>query len=250
MAELLRFATAESRPREPGEFVLTETARDIMRSLDWVRSSPGIAMTMIAGVPGAGKTRALQHFVAQEGYDAIYLKIANGEGKPTAIAANIMRMFNVDVNGMSLSSMRDTVSQCLGRGRVLILDEAEYLEQQGAEWVRAVAETRETDLVLCGDLTLRSMVAKLDKLDSRIDRRVIIKSVCRADVEAFVAGTPFATGVMVETLHGLAKKRGGLRSVDNVIRLAFVFAGSDPATEAHLKAAIHDMKLAPKGAAL
>ena len=247
MAELLKFATAESRPREPDEFVFTETGQDILRSLELVRSAPGIAMTMIAGVPGSGKTRALQHFVAQEGYDAVYLRVANGEGKPTAVATNIMRMFNVDVNGMSLSAMRDRVSRYIGRGRVLVLDEAEYLDKQGAEWVRALAETRQTDLVLCGDLTLLTKVSGIAKLSSRMKRPVVIKEVSRTDVEAFTEGTPFVAGAAIDALHAVAKMKGGLRNVDNVIRLAMIFSGSDRPTFAHLKAAVADMKLSGRG---
>lgn len=62
MADLLKFATAAARPRDPDGFVMTETAEDILRSLELVRAVDGTAMTMIAGAPGVGKTRAVHRF--------------------------------------------------------------------------------------------------------------------------------------------------------------------------------------------
>jgi DNA transposition AAA+ family ATPase len=247
MAEFLRIANAESRPRRSDEFVYTETARDILRSVELVRTLPGTAMTMITGEPGVGKTQALQHRCASEGFDAVYLSIANGEGKPTAIATNLLRMYRTEANGMSLSAMRDTLAQYIGRGRLLVLDEAQYLDPNGAEWVRALAEDGGFDLILSGDLALRALVARIPQLYSRMIRPVVVKTVTRADVAAMVEGTALATTKAIDALHAVARMKGGLRNVENVTRITGLFAGGDRPTVDHLKAAIIDMKLAPKG---
>src|SRR5690606_28627161 len=116
-----------------------------------IRSLDGPAVTMIAGAPGVGKTLALQHFVATEGHDALYASVAQGEGKPFCIAVSLLRLFWDDVRGMSLAHARGRLAGYIGKGRVLVVDEAQYLTAEGAEWLRALAETAGCDLVLCGD---------------------------------------------------------------------------------------------------
>ena len=182
---------------------------------------------MVAGVPGVGKSRTLKHFTEQEGYDALYLSIVDGEGKPTAVATNLLRLFREKSNGLSLSEMRERLMSYIGRGRVIILDEAQYLERQGAEWVRGLAESGDIDLVLAGDPMLHALVAKVPQLYSRMLRPILIKEVLREDVQAMVEGTAFDTDWAVDGLHSVARLKGGLRNVDNVTRIALLFAGQE-----------------------
>ncbi|PCJ05272.1 MAG: hypothetical protein COB16_16445 [Rhodobacteraceae bacterium] len=54
----------------------------------------------------------------------------------------------------------------------------------------------------------------------------------------------------LQGVGAIARLKGGLRNVANVTRLAQLFAGTANPTPAHLKAAIQDMKLAPRGTKL
>jgi len=249
MAQHLRIANADFRPRRPDEFAMTETAQDILRSLELMRSRPEPSLVMISGAPGVGKSKALEYFCAQEGHGALYWSIANGEGKPTAISETLLRGFRQQANGMSLSARRDMLAGFIGRGRVLILDEAQYLEPQGAEWARALAEDGEFHLVLSGDLSLQALVNKMPPLRSRVhaNRPVIVKHASRADVACMVEGSTFATPATIDLLHAVARLNAELRSVESVTRLAQLFAGQDQPGPEHLKAAIADLKLATKG---
>lgn len=247
MAELLKFATADSRPRSPGGFVRTETAEDILRSLHLMRSINGTAMTMIAGVPGIGKTHTLKHFCEPIGYDVIYMAVACDEGKPSGLAEVLMRFHLGSANGHSLTKARERLANLIGQGRVLVIDEAQYLTPAGAEWLRSLAETGGFDLVLCGDLRLAALVESIPQLYSRMRRPIRIASVKQADVEAVAAGTGFESPEAIKALFAVAKLRGGLRNVENVVQMAQLFAGNDRPGSAHLKAAIVDLKLDPKG---
>lgn len=249
MAEIVPIANAKARPIRSGGYVDTPTGRDMRRALDLARSKPGPAMTMIAGAPGVGKTRTVQEFCASEGYNAIYLCVARGEGKPSGIAHNILAMFGVMANGLSLSQMRGTVAQYIGHGRVLVVDEAQHLTDDGIEWLRGAAEAGGFDIVFAGDLALERRVSGLPQLQRRMLRPVIVTRVSKADVEAFVAESAFAGSfAAVDALHAVAGVRGGnLGNVENVLRLAELFAGGNSPTVDHLRAAILDMKLAPKG---
>lgn len=228
----------------------TETAQDILRSLELLRHKPEPGIVMIAGASGVGKTRAVQFFASEQGHDAITWSVANGEGKPSGIAYSLLSAFGTQGNGMSLSHMREFLVRYIGRGRVLILDEAQNLQPQGADWVRSLAEDGCFDLVLCGGLDLQHQVNRIAALRSRVhaSRPVIVHRVSRADVACVVKGTAFATDAAIKALHAVAQVfDGGLRNVEAAMHQATLFAGKDRATPEHLVWAIRDLKLAPMG---
>ena len=130
-----------------------------------------------------------------------------------------------------------------------MLDEAQHLTEDGAEWVRAIAEAGNFDLVLCGDLALEPLVQAIPQLYSRMQRKVVVREVCREDAAAIVSGTSFDMAPSIDALHAIARLRGGLRNVENVLRMARLFAGNARPKVERLKAAIADMKLGPKGGA-
>lgn len=78
-------------------------------------------------------------------------------------------------------------------------------------------------------------------------RPVVIRQVSRTDVAAIVEGTAFSDARSIDALHAIAKMRGGLRNIENVTRIAQLFAGNTKPNHKHLRAAIVDMKLSPKG---
>ena len=102
-------------------------------------------------------------------------------------------------------------------------------------------------MVFCGDLNLPRAIETMPQLQSLIMRPVVIKQTSRKDVAAVVEGTAFDTPATIDALHAIARLKGGLRNVENVTRLAQLFVGNASPTPDHLKAAIIDMKLAPKG---
>lgn len=75
-----------------------------------------------------------------------------------------------------------------------------------------------------------------------------IKSASRADVVAFLSDTDLDTPEVVEVLHHVARRPGGLRNVEQVIWNARKFAGQGAVTPAHVRAAIIDLGLESKGA--
>jgi hypothetical protein len=247
MANVVKMTTAEARPRAPGGFVRTDTAADILRSLELVRSIDGTAMTMIAGAPGVGKSRTLFEFCAGIGYDAIVLTVASGEGSPFDLATELARMYRENANGKSLAYLRDMFARWIGPGRLIAVDEAQYLTPKGAEWLRALAEDGGIDLVLCGDLALSAMVEGIPQLRSRMVRPVLVAGVSEPDVSALATEYGYSDALAVKALHAVACRAGGLRNVQNVLRLAKLFAGAAPPDLGHLKAAIIDMKLGMEG---
>lgn len=258
MAQHIRLAKLTDPPRAVGDWAETETARDIARSLDMVIASDAPCFTMIAGGPGTGKTTALKRFCDRLGDDALLITAAQGEGKPWEFATLLKSMWFSFPNCNGLAATRIQLAKMIGPEKVLLVDEAQYLNvknsktgQTGAafEWARAMAELGKFRLVFCGDLDLPGAIETMPQLQRRMVRPVVVRHASRADVAAIIAGTRLDRVEFGEVLHGVAKLRGGLGNVVNVARLAELFAGDGEVTLEHIKAAITDLKIGKWGKA-
>jgi DNA transposition AAA+ family ATPase len=257
MAEIVKLEKPEERRADPTGFIRTETADDILRSLSLVRSIDRPAMTMISGAPGIGKTETLRHYEAQNPETALRVSIAKGEGNPFHVASVVLTNFEpYQKYGTDLLMLRRRVTSYIGAARILLVDEAQNLFQKhklsatrgsAFEWLLAASEEGGFDLVFCGDLTLQGIIMGFPHLQSRMRRPVVIGGASRADVAAIAASFGLVTAPEINLLAAVAGLPGGLRNVDNVIRMAAIFAGRNKVGAAHLKAAVGDLKLQPKG---
>lgn len=259
MAQHLRIANTGSATRSLDDFTETQTSKDIWRSLDMVRSINGTAMTMISGAPGVGKTLTVKQFCRSLGHDAIYMQAAKGEGTAWNFAIALAGGWGYHFPHFNtLAQARQTFTSYIGKGSLVVIDEAQYLNQRNArnglvgeayEWFRGVAEDGRFDVVFCGDLTLASAIQSFPQLNSRMRRPIVIKAATENDVKAVAGGSGFESRATIRVLHAVAVLPGGLRNVENVLRTAIAFAGSEQPNQMHLKAAVVDMKLSPKGGA-
>jgi DNA transposition AAA+ family ATPase len=257
MTEHLKLINTGPQP-ETGRFVMTETAKDILRTLGLVRGRPGGGITMIAAAPGMGKTETLLHYL-QSAKRAFLVTCVAGEASPLNLAFSVMRSLDLgEPNNCRMPAERLRIAEAIGPDGMLIMDEAQNLVQRyprgGAnydalEWLRALAEEGCLSLVLSGDLKLVDTVGHLPQLLSRIriNRPVIVKRVPHADVEALAARRGLTDARVIEALGTVARQHGALRDVANVMDHAALFAGGRGIELAHIVAAITDLKLQPKG---
>ncbi|WP_161785460.1 TniB family NTP-binding protein [Palleronia rufa] len=185
------------------------------------------------------------------------VQAVRGEGTPWNFAHSLAGIWGyAPPDFRTVPEARVTLASFIGRYRMMIVDEAQYLDQknrrtgkcgEALEWLRGMAETGGFPVVLCGDSNLIAAVSSMPQLQSRMRRPVVIEGVRPKDVEALASGTGRDSPEAVKALAAVARKRGGLRNVENIIRRAGLFAGRDVPNLSHLKAAILDMKLAPKG---
>lgn len=258
MTNVIPLANPGGVTRQIGDWAETETFKDIIRSLELVRTMEPPAITMIAGAPGVGKTKTLFHFKSTARNVLMHVAV-QGEGGVWNLANELCQLLEIDEpNGRRLPEDRRRIAEAFGVGSLLIVDEAQYLVQrngrgrddvQAFEWLRGMAEDGWFNLALCGDMELPAFINAMPQLKSRIRRPVIVREASRADVLALVDGTAFASDPAVTALHAVARMPGGLRNVVRVVGSAEIFAGGSAPTLAHLKAAIVSEKLAPKGGA-
>ena len=254
MAEHLRLINDESPERKWG-MVMTSTAQEILRSIHHVRQAPG-RLTMIAAVPGAGKSEALLRYVQNEKHVLLHTTVA-AEGKVWDVAAALMEKLDLGIpNSRKLRAERTRIAEAIGVESLLMIDEAQYLAHKNPrggnvyetlEWLRAMAEEGCFSLVYAGDLALLDAVGHLPQLQRRMSRPVIVRHVPKADVAAIAGSLGVSDREIIKALYGVSTGYGGLGDVVNVIRHAKLFAGGDAVAEPHIMAAIEDLKLTPKG---
>jgi hypothetical protein len=254
MPEVIQFEKPKEHPAESGGFVRTATADDILRSIALIRSIDGPAITLISGASGIGKTETLLHYQRENWETTHYISVAHGEGNPFHVASQILAGFvTFGARGKGLDELRLQAARCIGPRGILFVDDAQNLFQRhklsatkGSSfgWLIAAAMQGGFDLAFCGDLSLQSIIAEhFEHIDSRIRRKTILKGVAAADVDAIAASEGvFGRGEM-DLLTAVSKLRGGLRNVENVLRMAAIFAGRDKVTVHPLKVAIQDLKL-------
>ena len=131
MPEILNFAKASEPLSDEFGFIRTETAQDILRTLTLMKSVNGPAVSMISGAPGIGKTETLLHYERENPEIALRISIPKGEGNPFHVSANILNLFNpYRRHDNDMTVRRSTIMRNLGRGRILLVDEAQNLFQR------------------------------------------------------------------------------------------------------------------------
>jgi len=235
--------------------VMTEISKDIIRTLDHVRGLP-TAITMIAGVPGAGKSETIRRYAQHHCKKMVQHTAVAGEGKIWDLARALMEQLEIgEPNSRRLSDSRYEIAAFIGAdGNTLIIDESQNLAHKNPrsgvnletfEWCRAMTEEGGFSLVFVGDLKLLNIVSELPQLQRRLRRPVIIRSVSRADVAAIAGTEGVVDEACIDALHGVSRTHGALGDVVNVCRHAKAFSGNRGVSAAHLLAAIEDLKLTP-----
>ncbi|MBV2360987.1 AAA family ATPase [Thalassococcus sp. CAU 1522] len=254
MAEHLHIIKPPEARQAPG-LVMTQTATDILRSVKLVADEPG-TLTMVAGIPGCGKSETLLRFI-QNNPEAIKLDIVAGEGRIWDLAAALMQHLEMGVpNSRRMREDRQRITEAIGFGRVLILDEAQYLANYNPrggfnfdayEWLRAMAEEGSFSVVFCGDLSLADAIGSVPQLRRRMVRPVEIRSIPKPDVAMFAASRGVTDSAVVDALAAMAKRHGGIGDVKRTLQHAEIRAEGRRIAAADVKAALLYLGLSARG---
>lgn len=249
MAEVVQFAKAGAQRPEPGTFVVTEIARDILRSLHLIHEGDGALFTMISGLPGCGKTMSLKQFSANES-NVDYIAFKSGENKPGDVSEVLFRHYLhwENPNGKSIPLRREKLMNHIAASqwrakRTLLADEAQHLSADGIEWLRGLAEDAGVSIAFSGDIRLSALIEPIPQLRSRMIRPVVMKGVPEADISTIAALWGVSDKDILNVLHAAAKQPGALRNISHVLSLAIDFSGSLTISGYHVRAAIVDLKL-------
>lgn len=243
MTEHLKLAKSDGAPEAPPSFIMTQTAREIHRSLRMMQRMSGFRIGLICGNAGIGKTTALEAFLSEEPL-ACMVTAAGGEDDPKSLAEDLCGRFGVyGWENMSLTARRKALVRTLTQFKILIMDEAQHYKLTALEWLRSLCEEACCDLVLAGDAKLYMVATCNAQIESRAVLPRLFSEVFPADVQAIAAAHSLDRDGIRRDLEGVAFKRGGIRHVRNVIELATAFANGGLVTRDHIFSAISQLGL-------
>lgn len=256
MSEVVQFAKPEAPPMIAGGFVMTDSAKEMLRSLHLVGSRSDGEVALISAAPGTGKTKTIFHFKHNVKPETLlHLAIAKEDDTPWGAACQLMETLDIGrPNNRDMRASRQRIAEAVGVENTLIVDEAQNLIPHNLrggtdwttfEWFRQMAEEGCFSLVFCGDLALIEMQHRLPQVWRRVlqNRPVIMKMVSKADVETFLGSRSIADPKITDVLYQVSRRGGGLGTVDGAIQHARLLAGGRAPGPAHIMAALEDLNL-------
>lgn len=157
-----------------------------------------------------------------------------------------------EIVGGGAKIQRAIIRRLAGTQGLLIIDEAQHLGVQALDALRALHDATGLGLALVGNETVyarmtggtgASRAAYLDRLFSRVGKRVRLLKPLVADIDALIDAWGVEAKACRQVLHEIAAKPGGLRGLTKVLRLASMFAnGSNRGIECDdIRAAWRDL---------
>lgn len=187
-------------------------------------------LVIIYGGAGLGKTITIAN------YKAANPNVFTIEATPTtATMGGIMRAISKACGINSVKGHNDALEQAIidrlkNTQGLLIIDEAQFLNERGLECARRIAELAGIGLALVGNetvygqLTGRNRGAEFAQLFSRIGKRVRLTTPSKADVKDLAIAWGIKAKEEQQLLEEIAKKPGALRIVTKVLKLASLMA--------------------------
>ncbi|MCR6661863.1 MAG: AAA family ATPase [Luteimonas sp.] len=233
-------------PDAPGFFETTTTER-IESTLRYGQLAQD--MVVIVGPAGVSKSATCAQYciIAPSVYMATMTPAtASVLGCLRAIATS-MGIRDVPATGSGIQDV--IVAKLRGSNGLLIVDEAQHLSIQALDMVRSLHDATLVGIALVGNeyvytrMTGGRRAPYLDRLYSRIGKRLALRLPNDADVDALIAAWKITDSACRAHIRAIAEKPGALRSVTKVLRLASATAAaSDRAlTAADVQAATRDL---------
>lgn len=218
----------------------THTVDDIIMAVSFAEAAGDISL--IYGEAGLGKTVSLKKYVSLHP-DTIYIELKDCDKSTKGVCEKILFNIGKELHGVD-RLLVDTITDYLTNNpRLLIIDEAQHLSIRALENLRAINDSTETGIVLCGNPTVYDRMhgrgqAHFAQLYSRIGiRRHIIEPDLEDITKIFLN-----YGLDKESLlylHKLALQRGGIRNCVKVLNIALRLRDDEkePLTIDHLQSA-------------
>ncbi len=243
MSEVIDLVNPDERSGETPALCQTPTATDIVQVIDLARQLRSLGS--IVGAPGTGKTSALLWY--KENRPGVHYALMNPAqstmtGMLTLVCQSLGIMCPPCCRDMH-DAIRRWAEWSLAPERVLLIDEAQHLNDQCLDELRCIYDQTGLPLVFSGNESLRdrfngARAAAFAQLTSRIVPRLDLKAPTAADVRVLArhagAHEPKALAYLEKWIGGTA----GLRQVASFLSLGRKVAGSGDIRLSHLKQAV------------
>lgn len=232
---------------EAPEWVETPTSKKILAGLRYAQLASDIVV--IYGGAGLGKTHSIRQ------YQATSLNVFHAEMSPStrgvlASLEEIALAVGLSNYGSRPAFMHRTICARLrNTGGLMVIDEAQELSVLALDQVRCIHDRARIGIALVGNervytqMTGSNRAAYLDRLYSRIGKRIHLKRSTDGDADSLIKAWGITDGTCRARLLEIASKPGALRVLNKTLRLAQTYARSDDRQVEHgdIDAAWHDL---------
>lgn len=235
---------ATQLPKAAG-YVDTPTAKRVLATLAYAQMAADVSV--VYGAAGVGKTMAINEYARTR--PAVWVAtMTPGHAGVTACLEEVAQAVGLKDAPQSPARIhRELVARLSGTGGLLVIDEAQHLSVAALDALRALHDAAEVGLALVGNdlvytrMTGGSRAAYLDRLFSRIGKRLSIRRAQDADIEAVARA---CGGEAWREVMDIGRQPGALRSVVKVLRLAKMMAqaAGETLASAHVAAARRDLE--------
>lgn len=224
-----RRQAGDAMPVAPA-WIETPTAARIVGALSYAQAAGDIAI--VYGGAGLGKSTTIRH------YQNISLNVWHVTMTPASASVvtaleEICAALGVAESGGAARLHRAIVRRVRGSRGLLAIDEAQHLSMAALDQIRAIHDATDVGVALVGNqeiyarMTGGNRAAYLDRLYSRIGKRLALRASSDEDIQALIAAWNIDDAVSRKTLTDIAHRPGALRTLTKVLRLAGMYALAD-----------------------
>lgn len=227
-------AAQAAMPAAP-EYVETPSGLRILAALRYAQVAGDIAV--IYGGAGLSKTSSIQHYrrAAPNVWHATMTPAS--ASVVTALEEIAEAVGTAGVQGGGAQRLHKAVCRRVAdTAGLLVIDEAQHLSTAALDQIRSIHDATGVGAALVGNeqvyarMTGGNRVAFLDRLFSRIGKKVRLVRAIEGDVDALIGAWGIAEPKCRATLMDIASKPGALRGLTKVLRLAAVQAAAEART--------------------
>jgi DNA transposition AAA+ family ATPase len=197
------------------DFQATSIYKNIMYSLEIAQSDKMI--TVIVGDAGLGKTMALDFYTHEHPSTTSLIRV-----NPTYKDATILKAI-ADSLGLQNTGRKDVlfdeiVAKLRGTGRMIIVDEADYLNVKALDVLRRIHDEAEVPVVLIGLEKLKKMISSVSEKYRQIFSRMFavkLPQLTLDDTRMITGNVLDASESIIAHLHKVAQ--GNARKLVNLI---------------------------------
>ncbi len=207
-------------------YVTTPTSLGIIKCLAHAQNYGDLVI--VCGQPGASKTISCETFVNSH-VNVWLATISPVSGSLRSALKDVCDAIGVPTLGGTRDLFVAICREVKGKDGLLIIDEAQHLEFDALEQIRALHDRTNVGIALVGNDGLFTQMSsghkadKLSRLHSRLGRKVSIGKPTRADVDAILDDWKLS-GACRKKLHELSARPGALRTVGKLLNRAAEFA--------------------------
>lgn len=226
-------AAASVMPAAP-EFVETPSAVRVLAALKYAQYAGDIAV--VYGGAGMSKTTSIIEYGRRSPNVWHATMTPASQGVVTSLEEISEAVHASGATGGAARLHRAVCRRVAGTGGLLVIDEAQHLSTAALDQIRSIHDATGIGIALVGNeavyarMTGGNRAAYLDRLFSRIGKKVRLLRPAKEDVSALVAAWGIRDAKCNPTLLDIASKPGALRGLTKTLRLASMHAAAEGRT--------------------